>query len=75
MENVNEERRNFVSVPELKYGPLKFCFRRVRLQLTKEVGRKRGAQIHFLSDVLVAVAFWTLKSLIDRFKAVFEIKI
>ena len=28
-----------VSVSELKYGPLKFSFSRVRLQLTKEVGR------------------------------------
>ena len=35
MENVNKQRRNFISVSELKYGPLKFSFRRVRLQLTK----------------------------------------
>ena len=38
MENVNKQGRNFISVSELKYGPLKFSFRRVRLQLTKEVG-------------------------------------
>ena len=35
MEKVNKQRRNFISVSELKYGPLKFSFRRVRLQTTK----------------------------------------
>ena len=39
MENVNKQRRNFISVSELKYGPLKFSFSRVRLQLKKEVVR------------------------------------
>ena len=44
----------------LKYGPLKFSFRRVRLQLTKEVGRNNRYK-DFLSDVLVAVASLDLK--------------
>ena len=35
MENANKQRRNLNSGFELKYGPLKFNFRRVRLQLTK----------------------------------------
>ena len=39
MENVNKQRRNLDSVSKLKYGPLKFNFGRVRLQLTKEMGR------------------------------------
>ena len=38
MEDVNKQRRNFISLSELEYGPLKFIFRRVRLQLTKWVG-------------------------------------
>ena len=35
IEDVNKQRRNFISLSELEYGPLKFSFRRVRLQLTK----------------------------------------
>ena len=35
MEDVNKQRRNFISLSELEYGPLKFSFRRVRLHLTK----------------------------------------
>ena len=35
MEDVNKQRRNFISLSELEYGPLKFSFRTVRLQLTK----------------------------------------
>ena len=35
MEDVNKQRRNFISLSELEYGSLKFSFRRVRLQLTK----------------------------------------
>ena len=38
MEDVNKQRRNFISLSEPEYGPLKFSFRRVRLQLTKWVG-------------------------------------
>ena len=34
-ENVNKQRRNFISLSELGYGPLEFKFRRVRLYLTK----------------------------------------
>ena len=33
--NVNKQRRNFISLSELGYGPLEFKFRRVRLYLTK----------------------------------------
>ena len=35
MEDISKQRRNFISLFELGYGPLKFSFRRVRLQLTK----------------------------------------
>ena len=38
-ENVNKQRRNFISLSELAYGPLEFNFRRVRLHLTTYVGR------------------------------------
>ena len=38
MEDVNKQQRNFISLSELEFGPLKFSFRRVRLQLTKWVG-------------------------------------
>ena len=34
-EDLNKQRGNFISLSELDYGPLKFSFRRVRLQLTK----------------------------------------
>ena len=35
MENVNDRRRNYISLSELGYSHLKFSFRRVRLHLTK----------------------------------------
>ena len=35
LESVYKQRRNFISLSELGYGPLKFSFRRVRLHLTK----------------------------------------
>ena len=35
MEDVNKQQRNFISLPELEYGHLKFSFRRVRLHLTR----------------------------------------
>ena len=34
MEDVNKQRRNFISLSELEYGPLKFSFGRFRLQFT-----------------------------------------
>ena len=34
-ENVNKQRRNYLSLPELEYGPLEFKFRRVRVHLQK----------------------------------------
>ena len=39
MENVNKQRRNFISLSELEYGPLEFKFRRVRVHMTKLVDR------------------------------------
>ena len=39
MKNVNKQRRDFISLSELGFDALKFNFRRVRLHLTKEVGR------------------------------------
>ena len=57
----------YISLSELGYGPLEFKFRRVRLHLANQVGRSNRAikiertQIHFFSDVLVAVASLDLK--------------
>ena len=65
MEILNKERRKFIqSLSELGYGPLKLTFRRVHLHLTKLMGRnnREGRQIHFLSDVLVAVASLDLRA-------------
>ena len=39
MEDVKKQRRNSIPLFELGYGRLKFSFRRVRLHLTKYVGR------------------------------------
>ena len=66
MENVNKQRRNFISLPELEYGPLKFSFGMVCVQLTsKWVGiitiKTEKTQIHILSNVLVAVVSLDLK--------------
>ena len=66
MEDVNKQRRNFTSLSELGYGPLKYSFGMVRLHLTsKWVGiitiKTERTQIHFLSDVFVAVASLDLK--------------
>ena len=35
MGDVNKQRRNFISLSELGYGPLKFSYEMVRLHLTK----------------------------------------
>ena len=70
MEDVNKQRRNFISLSKLGYRPLKFSFRRVRLHLTSKwveitpeiiAIETEGTQIHFLSDVLAAVASLDLK--------------
>ena len=37
MENVNSQRRNFISFSEFEYGPLEFKFKMVRVHLTKLV--------------------------------------
>ena len=53
MEDVNKQRRNYISLSELRYGPLKFSFSRVRLHLTKYLGiriiliKTERTQIHF----------------------------
>ena len=67
MEDVNKQRRNFISLSELGYGPLKFSFMRVRLVLTNYVRvriiavKTERMQIHFLSHVLVASVSLDLK--------------
>ena len=66
MEDVNKQRRNLISVPELGYGSLKFSFRRVRLHLTSKFVeiiaiKTERMQTHFLSVVLVAIASLDLK--------------
>ena len=65
MEDVNKQRRNFVSLSETGYGLLKFRFGRIRPHLTKWVGiiaiKTERTQIHFLSDVFVAIRSLDLK--------------
>ena len=66
MEDVNKQRRNFISLSKLGYCPLKLSFRKVRLHVTSKwveiiAIETEGTQIHFLSDVLVAVASLDLK--------------
>ena len=39
MENVNNQRRIFISLSEPEYGPFKYKFRRFRVHLTKQVRR------------------------------------
>ena len=61
MEDVNNQRRNFISLSELGYGPKEFYSRRVLPHLTsKWVGiiaiKTEKDAIHFLSDVLIAAA-------------------
>ena len=63
MEKINKQRRSFISLSELKYGPLEFLFNLKRFAYiwqSKKVGiiaiKTGRTQIHFLSDVVVAVA-------------------
>ena len=69
MENLKSGRRNFISPSNSKfeYGPLKFQFKRSGAHFDKvssKVGifamKTEGTQIHFLSDVFVAVASYDL---------------
>ena len=63
MEKINKQRRSFISLSELEYGPLKFLFNLKRFAYiwqSKKVGiiaiTTRRTQIQFLSHVVVAVA-------------------
>ena len=63
MENLNSRRRNFISPSKFEYGSLKFQFKRSGAHFDKvssKVGiiatKNERTQIHFLSDVFVAVA-------------------
>ena len=63
MENLNSRRRNFISPSKFEYGSLKFQFKRSGAHFDKvssKVGiiamKNERTQIHFLSDVVVAVA-------------------
>ena len=71
MENVNKQRRNFISLSELWYDPLEFNFRRVRL--TDKVGGRKNREKDWknanslfpqIVDVLLPTRLWTLKSLL-----------
>ena len=63
MENVNKQRESLISPSELEYGTLEFNLRGVAyIWQSNKVG---GTQIHFLSDVLVAVASLDLKDPCD----------
>ena len=66
MKNVNKQRRNFISLSELGYEPQGNNFRGFAyIWQSKWVGiiaiKTERTQIHFLSDVLVAVASLDLK--------------
>ena len=66
MKNVNKQRRNFISLSELGYEPQGNNFRGFAyICQSKWVGiiaiKTERTQIHFLSDVLVAVASLDLK--------------
>ena len=67
MENVNRQRRSFISLSELEYGPFEFNFRRFFATFDKvsQVGiiaiETERTQIHFLSNVLFAVVSLDLK--------------
>ena len=67
MENVNKQRRSFISLSELEYGPFEFHFRRFFAKFDKvsQVGiiaiETERTQIHFLRDVLFAVVSLDLK--------------
>ena len=66
MENVNKQRRSFISLSELEYGPLEFNLRWFTyIWQSKKAGviaiKTGRTQIHFLSDVVVAVASLNLK--------------
>ena len=63
MEYVNKQRRNVFYFSEFGYGSWEFNSRRVHLHLTKYIKwvgiiaiNTERTQIHFLSDILVAVA-------------------
>ena len=63
MECVNKQRRNYISLSELGHGPLDFNSTSgefAYIWQSKWVGiiaiRTERTQIHFLNDVLVAVA-------------------
>ena len=60
MENVNKQRRSFISLSELEYGPLEFNLRWFAyIWQSKKAGiiaiKTGRTQIHFLSDIVVAV--------------------
>ena len=61
MEKINIQRRSFISLSELEYGPLEFNLRWFAyIWQSKKVGiiaiTTGRTQIQFLSDVVVAVA-------------------
>ena len=61
MEKINKQRRSFISLSELEYGPLEFNLRWFAyIWQSKKAGiiaiKTGRTQIHFLSDVVVAVA-------------------
>ena len=66
MEKINIQRRSFISLSELEYGPLEFNLRWFAyIWQSKKAGiiaiTNRRTQIQFLSDVVVAVASLNLK--------------
>ena len=71
IKGIKKQRRNSIPLFELGYGHLKFSFRRVRLHLASTwVGitamKTERTQIHFLSDILVAVTSLDLKGDVTR---------
>ena len=56
MEDVNKQRRNFISLSKLGYRPLKFSLHLTSKWVEIIAIETEGTQIHFLSDVLATVA-------------------
>ena len=69
LKDVMKQRRNYIPLFELGYGHLKFSFRRVRLYLTKHVGRNsRYEDWKNANSFSLLSCRWMLKFLTSPFK-------
>ena len=69
LKDVMKQRRNYIPLFELGYGHLKFSFRRVRLHLTKHVGRNnRYEDWKNANSFSLLLCRWMLKFLTSPLK-------